>query len=95
MTPGCRRAGHAVSTPSSELPHVRGCDHSIPLVPGAAPIAIRPYIFAPHLKDEIEKQVKEMLAAGLIQKSSSPFSSSVLLVKKRTIPGAFVLITCI
>lgn len=67
----------------SELPPQRSCDHSIPLIEGAAPVAIRPYRFAPVLKDEVEKQVKEMLASGIVQKSNSPFSSSVLLVKKK------------
>ncbi|CAN6166061.1 unnamed protein product [Urochloa humidicola] len=67
----------------SELPPSRSCDHSIPLVEGAVPVNVRPYRFAPALKDEIERQVSEMLKQGIIQKSNSPFSSSVLLVKKK------------
>jgi hypothetical protein len=44
---------------------------------------IRPYRYAPNLKDEIEAQVKQMLEACLIQHSSSSFSSPMLLVKKK------------
>lgn len=66
-----------------ELPPPRACDHSIPLIAGAALVQVRPYRFAPALKDEIESQIKEMLDKGLIQKSTSPFSSAVLLVKKK------------
>jgi hypothetical protein len=53
------------------------------LIPEARLVAIRPYHYAPALKDEIERHVQDMLAAGLIQPSSSPFSSHVLLVKKK------------
>jgi hypothetical protein len=67
--------------PPTDLPSQRDCDHSIPLIAGAPPVFIRPYRYAPPLKTEIERQVAEMLDQGIIQKSSSPFSSPVLLVK--------------
>ena len=41
--------------PPTQLPPSCGCDHSIPLVPGAAPIFSRPYRFSPTIKDEVEK----------------------------------------
>jgi hypothetical protein len=66
----------------TELPPSQSCKHSIPLILGAQPVFIRPYRYPPKLKDEIEAQVKEMLAQGLIRPSTSPFSSPVLLVKK-------------
>ena len=39
----------------SDLPPRRQCDHHIPLVPGAPPVALRQYRYKPALKDEIEK----------------------------------------
>ncbi|XP_039811591.1 uncharacterized protein LOC120674480 [Panicum virgatum] len=67
----------------SELPPSRACDHDIPLIPGARPVNIRPYRYPPALRDEIEKQVADMLQKGLMQPSSSSFSSPILLVKKK------------
>jgi hypothetical protein len=79
-----------VFQPPDSLPPSRACNHAIPLILGAQPFYIRPYRYPPALKDEIKRQVKEMLSQGLIQPSTSLFSSPVLLVKKRMTPTAFV-----
>lgn len=67
----------------TKLPPSREADHRIPLIPGAQPIKARPYRYTPQQKSEIEAQVKEMLAQGIIQRSVSSFASPVLLVKKK------------
>jgi hypothetical protein len=41
-------------------------------------------------KDEIEKQVKQLLLVGHIVPSNSPYASPVLLVQKRMVNGDFV-----
>jgi hypothetical protein len=72
-----------VFTSKMVFPPPRSCNHTIPLIQGARHVNIRPYRYAPVLKNEIQKQVQEMLEARLIQHSVSPFSSPVLLVKKK------------
>jgi hypothetical protein len=74
---------HSVFDTPSDLPPRRSCDHLIPLVAGATPVHARQYRYALTLKTEIEKQVSDMLAVGIIQSSTSAFSSPVLLVKKK------------
>jgi hypothetical protein len=65
------------------MPPPRACDHSIPLVAGAKSVFITPYRYPPALEDEIEKQIQEMLDKGIIRPSGSPFSSPLILVKKK------------
>jgi hypothetical protein len=44
------------------LPPQRPFDHTIPLIPRAMPVNVRPYRYTPSQKDEIESQVQEMLS---------------------------------
>jgi hypothetical protein len=67
----------------SALPPLRGCDHRVPLIEGAQPVNVCPYRYAPHQKAEIERQVEAMLKHSTIRRSSSPFASPVLLVRKK------------
>ena len=66
------------------LPPSRPMNHRIPLLEGAQPFRLRPYRYTPTQKSEIEQQVSQLLQNHMIQESSSPFASPVLLVKKKT-----------
>ncbi|WVZ63633.1 hypothetical protein U9M48_013248 [Paspalum notatum var. saurae] len=48
------------ATPTSLPPH-RANDHHVPLLPGTAPVNSKPYQYSPLHKDEIERQVKQLL----------------------------------
>ncbi|GKB17144.1 retrotransposon-related protein [Tanacetum coccineum] len=65
------------------LPPRRSHDHTIPLIPNTPPISIRPYKHPPNQKDAVELTVKELLDSGVIRNSQSPFSSPIVMVKKK------------
>ncbi|MCO5611344.1 hypothetical protein L7F22_065597 [Adiantum nelumboides] len=67
----------------SQLPPERPEDHVIDLVPGSSPPNRPPYRVSAAQQKEIMSQVEELLEKGLIQPSSSPFCSPVLLVQKK------------
>lgn len=72
----------AVFTEPKGMPPPRSRDHGITLLPGSAPVAVRPYRYPATHKDELERQCAAMLEQGIIRGSSSAFSSPVLLVRK-------------
>ncbi|XP_042021153.1 uncharacterized protein LOC121768675 [Salvia splendens] len=65
------------------MPPKRAFDHRVHLLPGTKPVNVRPYRYPYFQKNEIERQVRDMLDQGIIQRSSSPFSSPVLLIRKK------------
>ncbi|XP_019181671.1 PREDICTED: uncharacterized protein LOC109176731 [Ipomoea nil] len=65
------------------LPPARLHDHAIPLVANANPVNLKAYRYTHDQKNIIEKMVSEMLQAGIVCPSTSPFASPVLLVPKK------------
>jgi hypothetical protein len=57
-------------------------DHRNTLKTGAQSVVVRPYRYPTAHKDELERQCAAIIEQGIIHRSDSPVSSSVLLVKK-------------
>ncbi|KAA0041188.1 ty3-gypsy retroelement transposase [Cucumis melo var. makuwa] len=66
-----------------ELPPKTDVGYHIHLKKGTNPVNVRPYRYAHQQKEEMEKFVDEMLTSGVIPPSNNPYSSPVLLVKKK------------
>ncbi|KAH7697545.1 Gap-Pol polyprotein-like protein [Aphelenchoides avenae] len=56
--------------------------HSIDIVAGAQPVQQRPYRTPLTLRDEVQRQIEDMLRQRIIQPSTSPFCSPIVMVKK-------------
>jgi hypothetical protein len=65
------------------LPPDRAHNHHIPLMKGSNPVKVKPYRCPHSQKAQIEHMVHDMLQQGIIQPSISPFSSPIILVKKK------------
>jgi hypothetical protein len=57
--------------------------HEVILEKDTAPINVKQYRLPHHLKEEIDKQIQEMLSENIIKPSFSSFNSPALLVKKK------------
>lgn len=72
-----------VFTKPQRLPPTRLQDHAIHLAPATGPVNVKPYRYPYFQKQVMEQLVNEMLSEGSIRPSTNPFSSPVLLVRKK------------
>ncbi|XP_039140565.1 uncharacterized protein LOC120277791 [Dioscorea cayenensis subsp. rotundata] len=63
------------------LPPSRNCNHQIPLIPGSAPVKVKPYRYPHSQKAEIERMVTEMLSEGLIEHNTNELYGAVYFSK--------------
>lgn len=67
----------------ASLPSTWALDHRISLKLDVASVNVQLYRYPYFQKEEIEKLEGDMLKDGIIRPSNSPFSSSMILVKKK------------
>ena len=72
--------------PGDKLSATNAARHTIHLEPGTTPINTRPYRLPESQKDEIDRQVEQLLKEDIIVKSNSPWNSPLLVVPKKTGP---------
>ena len=70
-------------TVPSGLPPERSVAHAIPTLPDAKPPVNKMYRLSWAERQELERQIKELLAKGWIQPSTSPYGAPVLFVRKK------------
>ncbi|CAJ2675682.1 unnamed protein product [Trifolium pratense] len=71
------------SEPSTLPPPRPSFDHKIPIKEGTDAFNLRPYRYSTVQKNIIDKLVEEMFTQGIIQHSNSPYSSPIVLVRKK------------
>ena len=69
--------------PKRGLPQKQEVVHSIEVQLGSEPTYRTPYRLRPAEQDELEEQVRDLLAQGFIHPSQSPYGAPVLFVPKK------------
>jgi len=65
------------------MPPERDTKFCVDLIPGTQPISIAPYRLAQPFQEELKKQLDDLLAKGLIQKSVFEWGAPVLFTSKK------------
>ncbi|KAJ9532813.1 hypothetical protein QJQ45_010931 [Haematococcus lacustris] len=73
-----------VFEPITSTPPERPVGHTIPLVPDSRPPVTPMYRLSKPEQEELKKQIKDYLAKGMIEPSSSPYAAPILFVQKKS-----------
>ena len=65
-------------------------EHVINVEPGSKPSYRPPYRLGPAEQDELEEQIRDLLAQGFIRTSCSPYGAPVFLYQRRMGDGGCV-----
>jgi hypothetical protein len=82
----CFHYQDAIFLPGDKLSRTNAAMHTIELEPGVTPINTRPYRLPESQKEEVDRQVKQLLGEGIIAKSDSPWNSPFLVLPKKVDP---------
>jgi RNase H-like domain found in reverse transcriptase/Reverse transcriptase (RNA-dependent DNA polymerase)/Integrase zinc binding domain/Integrase core domain/Zinc knuckle/Aspartyl protease len=74
---------HLFAESQLDCPGIKDATYRCELEPGSKPFSAKARRYAPHQRDIIRVELDKMLAAKVIEKSASPWSSSVVLVPKK------------
>ena len=69
--------------PGYKLSCTHAARHAIQLEPGVTPTNTRPYRLPESQREEVDRQVKQLLEDGITAKSDSPWNSPFLVVPKK------------
>lgn len=72
--------------PGDRLSCTNAARHTIQLEPSVTPINTQPYRLPESQKEEIERQVEQLVEEGIVTPSESPWNSPLLIVPKRAGP---------
>ena len=75
--------GDVFSKDDADIGLTHTVTHSIPVPPGTKPIRCAPRRMGPEKEAEIDKQIDKLLQQGLIEPGDGPWSSPVVLVRKK------------
>lgn len=73
---------------NEKLSHTNSVTHKIPLTPESGYVNVKPYRLPFTQRKVIEEHTNEMLKQGIIEKSTSPFNSPLLVVPKKSNDGS-------